>query len=101
MRKCAVWLLLQTLLVVNDVSGFSLSELISDLHPLSISTSDTAQQFEGWGTSLAWFAEYVGGLAGNDMSRLRFCIKPGSLSNREVSRDMWTNKCDLQSGSKT
>ena len=69
MRKLLIWLLL---IVVDDVSGFSLSELISDLHPLSISTSDPAQQFEGWGTSLAWFAEYVGGLAGDDMTRARF-----------------------------
>ena len=80
MRKHLISLLLQALIFVNDVSGFSLSELISDLHPLSISTSDTAQQFEGWGTSLAWFAEYVGGLAGDDMTRVRFDIKPGSLA---------------------
>ena len=89
MRKLAVWLLLQALIVVSDVNGFSLSELISVLHPLSISTSNSAQQFEGWGTSLAWFAEYVGGLAGDDMTRLPFSIRPGSLSSCEVNRDMW------------
>ena len=76
MRRILIWLMLQA---VIDVSGFSLSELISDLHPLSISTGDTAQQFEGWGTSLAWFAEYVGGLAGDDMTRACFHRKPGSL----------------------
>ena len=70
MRKILLWMLLQALVCANDVRGFSLSELISDLHPLSISTSDTAQQFEGWGTSLAWFAEYVGSLAGDNMTLL-------------------------------
>lgn len=66
MLKRLLWLpLLQILLVVSDVSGFSLSEFVSEvLPPLSISSSDTAQQFEGWGTSLAWFAEYVGCLSG-------------------------------------
>lgn len=66
MLKRLLWLpLLQVLLVVSVVSGFSLSEFVSEvLPPLSISISDTAQQFEGWGTSLAWFAEYVGSLSG-------------------------------------
>ena len=54
----------QAILIMGSVSGFSLSELISKIHPLSISTSDTAQQFQGWGTSLAWFGEYVGSLEG-------------------------------------
>lgn len=45
-------------------SGFSLSDLISDLVPLKITTGSTAQEFEGWGTSLAWFAEYIGCLEG-------------------------------------
>ncbi|KAL3131225.1 hypothetical protein ABBQ38_000523 [Trebouxia sp. C0009 RCD-2024] len=65
MLKRLLWLpLLQVLLVVSVVSGFSLSEFVSEvLPPLSISISDTAQQFEGWGTSLAWFAEYVGSLS--------------------------------------
>ena len=65
MMKRILWLpLLQAMLVVSVASGFSLSELVSRVLPLSISTSATAQQFEGWETSLAWFAEYVGGLAG-------------------------------------
>lgn len=58
------WLLLQFCLVVSGVSGFSLSGLISQFHSLSISTSNTAQQLEGWGTSLSWFGEYVGSLEG-------------------------------------
>ena len=65
MRKQSVWVALtETVLIVNVVSGLSLSDLISDLDPLSISISNTAQAFEGWGTSLAWFAEYVGCLEG-------------------------------------
>lgn len=59
-------LLLCLSLLTNQASGFSLSNLFSALSDpsLSISTSDSAQQFEGWGTSLAWFGEYVGSLEG-------------------------------------
>ena len=60
------WLLLHLSLLTNQASAFSLSNLFSALSDpsLSISTSDSAQQFEGWGTSLAWFGEYVGSLEG-------------------------------------
>lgn len=48
----------QTVILVNNVADVSVSA------PLSISVTDTAQSFEGWGTSLAWFGQYVGGLEG-------------------------------------
>lgn len=48
----------QTVILVNNVAEVSVSA------PLSINVNDTAQRFEGWGTSLAWFGEYVGGLEG-------------------------------------
>lgn len=62
--------LVESLVVLPHVGGFSLSNLASEIVPLSISTSNTAQEFDGWGTSLAWFAEYVGDLEG---SRLHSC----------------------------
>lgn len=64
MRTCLGWALVQALVCAVGVSGFSLSDLISDLVPLKITTGSTAQTFEGWGTSLAWFAEYIGCLEG-------------------------------------
>ena len=64
MRTCLGWALVQALVCAVGVSGFSLSDLISDLVPLKITTGSTAQNFEGWGTSLAWFAEYIGCLEG-------------------------------------
>lgn len=50
----------QTVILVNNVAEVSIPA------PLSISVNDTAQSFEGWGTSLAWFGQYVGGLDGKD-----------------------------------
>ena len=64
--------LVQSLVVLPSVGGFSLSNLVSEIVPLSISTSNTAQEFDGWGTSLAWFAEYVGNLEGSTAA-LRQC----------------------------
>lgn len=64
MRACLGWAFVQALVCAVGVSGFSLSDLISDLVPLKITTGSTAQEFEGWGTSLAWFAEYIGCLEG-------------------------------------
>ena len=48
----------QTVILVNNVAEVSVSA------PMSISVNNTGQSFEGWGTSLAWFGEYVGGLEG-------------------------------------
>ena len=64
MRTYSGWALVQALVCAVGVSGFSLSDLISDVVPLKIATDNTAQKFEGWGTSLAWFAEYIGCLEG-------------------------------------
>ncbi|DBA75930.1 hypothetical protein WJX79_010130 [Trebouxia sp. C0005] len=44
----------QTVIIVNDVQETTVAG------PLPISMDNPAQIFEGWGTSLAWFAEYVG-----------------------------------------
>lgn len=54
----------QVLIGQQCASGFSLSNFFSALtgQPLLISTTNTAQAFDGWGTSLAWFGEYVGSL---------------------------------------
>ena len=50
-------------------NGFSLSSFFRALSPpLPISSSNTAQPFDGWGTSLAWFGEYVGSLEGRQSS---------------------------------
>lgn len=49
----------QTVIIVNDVQETTVAG------PLPISIGNAAQTFEGWGTSLAWFAEYVGCLEGN------------------------------------
>ena len=57
--------LLYLIVFGSKVSGFSLSNLISQVIPLKISTGKTAQDFQGWGTSLAWFGEYVGNLEGD------------------------------------
>ncbi|DBA70019.1 TPA: hypothetical protein ACH3X2_012319 [Trebouxia sp. C0005] len=70
MRTCLRWALVQVLVCAVGVSGFSLSDLISDLVPLKISTGSTAQNFEGWGTSLAWFAEYIGCLEDSQQERV-------------------------------
>ena len=48
----------QTVIIVNDVQETTVAG------PLPISIDNTAQSFEGWGTSLAWFGEYVGSLEG-------------------------------------
>lgn len=48
----------QTVIIVNDVQETTVAG------PLPISMDNPAQIFEGWGTSLAWFAEYVGMLEG-------------------------------------
>lgn len=67
MRRQLAWAVARTLFITVGVSGLSLSNVISgisDLVPLTISTTNSAQEFEGWGTSLAWFAEYVGCLEG-------------------------------------
>lgn len=48
----------QTVIIVNDVQETTIAG------PLPISIDNTAQAFEGWGTSLAWFGEYVGSLEG-------------------------------------
>ena len=48
----------QTVIIVNDVSETTVAG------PTPINFQNTAQQFEGWGTSLAWFGEYVGMLEG-------------------------------------
>lgn len=48
----------QTAIIVNDV------QVTTVAGPLPISIDNAAQNFEGWGTSLAWFAEYVGCLEG-------------------------------------
>ncbi len=48
----------QTVIIVNDVQETTV------VGPLPISMDNPAQNFEGWGTSLAWFAEYVGMLEG-------------------------------------
>jgi hypothetical protein len=50
----------QTVIIVNDVQETTVAG------PLPISMDNPAQNFEGWGTSLAWFAEYVGMLEGLD-----------------------------------
>ncbi|KAL0045131.1 hypothetical protein WJX82_009312 [Trebouxia sp. C0006] len=70
MRTCLGWALVQALVCAVGVSGFSLSDLISDLVPLKITTGSTAQNFEGWGTSLAWFAEYVGCLEDSQQEKV-------------------------------
>lgn len=49
----------QTVILVNDVQDLTVTT-----GPMPISYQDTAQTFEGWGTSLAWFGEYVGMLEG-------------------------------------
>lgn len=49
----------QTVIIVNDVT-----EMTVPTGTMLISYQNTAQTFEGWGTSLAWFAEYVGMLEG-------------------------------------
>lgn len=72
------------MLIVSDVNSFSLSELISGIHPLSISISDTAQNFQGWGTSLAWFAEYVGGLAGDTSAVVLYDVEPRDQSQKST-----------------
>ena len=58
-----------TAFLLHYVNAFSLSnplsklsDLVSDITALSVNADNTAQDFDGWGTSLAWFAEYVGGL---------------------------------------
>ncbi len=48
----------QTVIIVNDVQETTVAG------PLPISINNAAQTFEGWGTSLAWFGEYVGMLEG-------------------------------------
>ena len=48
----------QTVIIVNDVQETTVAG------PLPISINNKAQTFEGWGTSLAWFGEYVGYLDG-------------------------------------
>lgn len=48
----------QTVIIVNDVQETTIAG------PLPISVDNTAQNFEGWGTSLAWFGDYVGTLEG-------------------------------------
>ena len=49
----------QTVIIVNDVQETTVAG------PLPISMNNPAQNFEGWGTSLAWFGEYVGMLEGS------------------------------------
>ena len=49
----------QTVIIVNDVT-----EMTVTTGTMSINYQNTAQSFEGWGTSLAWFGEYVGMLEG-------------------------------------
>ena len=49
----------QTVIIVNDVT-----EMTVATGTMPISYQNTAQTFEGWGTSLAWFGEYVGMLEG-------------------------------------
>ena len=49
----------QTVIIVNDVT-----EMTVPTGTMSITYQNTAQTFEGWGTSLAWFGEYVGMLEG-------------------------------------
>lgn len=65
-RGISRWLLglAQLLAVQHCADGFSLSNLFSALtgQPLTISTTNAAQNFEGWGTSLAWCGEYLGSL---------------------------------------
>ena len=56
----------QTMIIVNNVADISVSV------PMAINVNSTAQNFEGWGTSLAWFGEYVGGLEG--VNAATFCI---------------------------
>lgn len=61
----------QTMIIVNNVADISVSV------PVAINVNSTAQNFEGWGTSLAWFGEYVGGLEGVDGATsciLLFCV---------------------------
>lgn len=70
MRTYSGWALVQALVCAVGVSGFSLSDLISDVVPLKIATDNTAQKFEGWGTSLAWFAEYIGCLEDSQQERV-------------------------------
>ena len=48
----------QTVIIVNNVADVSVST------PMAVNVNNTAQSFEGWGTSLAWFGQYVGGLEG-------------------------------------
>lgn len=50
----------QTVIIVNDVTELAVSEGPT----MPISYQNTAQTFEGWGTSLAWFGEYLGMLEG-------------------------------------
>ena len=56
----------QTVIIVNNVQETTIAG------PLPISMEHTAQFFEGWGTSLAWFAEYVGSLEGMEF---KTCLK--------------------------
>lgn len=64
----------QTAIIVNDV------QVTTVAGPLPISIDNAAQSFEGWGTSLAWFAEYVGCLEGGynipETEVLQFCCTP-------------------------
>lgn len=48
----------QTVIIVNNVQETTVAG------PMPISFDNAAQTFEGWGTSLAWFGEYVGTLDG-------------------------------------
>lgn len=48
----------QTVIIVTNVQEVTVPG------PLPISMDNKAQLFEGWGTSLAWFGEYVGMLEG-------------------------------------
>ena len=58
----------QTVIIVNDVT-----EMTVATGTMPISYQNTAQTFEGWGTSLAWFGEYVGMLEGAWTALLTWC----------------------------